>query len=317
MTNFRQRVSGGLVRGWRASGTDRVDAVYRQHVPPSLAEGLDERARGSPLFARRNASFLSGMTLVLLSVAATAPGRHLRLAVYALSFWHYYLYWLACCLATVSLSVFKRDAIAMKTVSLVALGVAYLSGRPDPASLAVMAAGFLLNALGARALGSDRTYYGNEVVGLPRRHIIAFPYSWTSHPMLLGNVAAFGGTLINADFRRSWWPLACIHVALNFGLLWMEVAVAPAAARWRRTRTGGTPTGTTRPFTARGLGVAGAVAASGGLLGWVAGSWPESSHPLLYAAIGAGIAAHAVVTYVCYSFAGLPLEESRTGTLAE
>ena len=25
--------------------------------------------------------------------------------------------------------------------------------------------------------------------------------------MLVGNVAAFGGTLLNADFRRAWWPL--------------------------------------------------------------------------------------------------------------
>jgi hypothetical protein len=31
--------------------------------------------------------------------------------------------------------------------------------------------------------------------------------------MLAGNVVAFAGTLINADFRREWWPLACAHVA--------------------------------------------------------------------------------------------------------
>jgi len=46
----------------------------------------------------------------------------------------------------------------------------------------------------------------------------------TSHPMILGNVAAFGGTLINAPFRADWWPLASLHVVLNIGLLAMELA---------------------------------------------------------------------------------------------
>ncbi len=44
----------------------------------------------------------------------------------------------------------------------------------------------------ARALGTDRTYYGHEVAGLPHRRITTFPYSWISHPMLAGNIAAFG-----------------------------------------------------------------------------------------------------------------------------
>ena len=41
------------------------------------------------------------------------------------------------------------------------------------------------------------------MAGLPARRITAFPYSLTSHPMILGNVAAFGGTLINAALPRS------------------------------------------------------------------------------------------------------------------
>ena len=73
-------------------------------------------------------------------------------------------------------------------------------------------------------LGLDRTYYGHEVAGLPPRRITAFPYSLTAHPMILGNVAAFGGTLINAGFREQWWPLAGLHVAANVGLLVMERA---------------------------------------------------------------------------------------------
>src|SRR5258708_13533499 len=54
--------------------------------------------------------------------------------------------------------------------------------------------------------------------------------------MILGNVAAFGGTLITPEFRQHWWPLASLHVALNIGLLVMELA-----GPWRRrtVRLGG------------------------------------------------------------------------------
>ena len=55
--------------------------------------------------------------------------------------------------------------------------------------------------------------------------------------MILGNVAAFGGTLINPAFRELWWPLACLHVALNVGLLVMELA----GPRHRIVRIGGGP----------------------------------------------------------------------------
>ena len=82
----------------------------------------------------------------------------------------------------------------------------------------------------AAALGIDRTYYGHEVAGLPPRRISEFPYSLTSHPMIVGNVAAFGGTLLNPEFRQHWWPLAGLHVALNIGLLAMELA-GPRRAR--------------------------------------------------------------------------------------
>ena len=48
--------------------------------------------------------------------------------------------------------------------------------------------------------------------------------------MIVGNVAAFGGTLLNPEFRQHWWPLAGLHVALNIGLLAMELA-GPRRAR--------------------------------------------------------------------------------------
>jgi hypothetical protein len=185
---------------------------------------------------RRNASTLSCVLLVLSILLGAVLDRSLPAAVYLLSFWHYYLYWLAFTRGTVPFDVFKRDAVAMKTVSVAALATAYLAQPVDPASLIVIAGGILLNVRAAAALGIDRTYYGHEVAGLPPRRITAFPYSLTSHPMILGNVAAFGGTLINADFRQQWWPLAVLHVVLNMGLLAMELA---GPQRRRAVRIGG------------------------------------------------------------------------------
>ena len=161
----------------------------------------------------------------MLAVLAVAWREHsVALAVYLLSFWHYYLYWLACAFGTASFDVFKRDAIAMKAVSVAVLAVVYLSYPLDIVSLSVIAAGSLLNMRAAAALGVDRTYYGYELAGLPPRRITSFPYSLTGHPMILGNVAAFGGTLLNPAFREAWGPLAGLHVALNIGLLAMELA---------------------------------------------------------------------------------------------
>jgi len=173
---------------------------------------------------RRHASTLSCALLVLAILFGAALARSLPAAVYLLSFWHYSLYWLAFAFGTAHFDVFKRNAIAMKALSVTALAFVYLSAPLDPVSLAVIAGGILLSLRAAQVLGLDRTYYGHEVAGLPARRITAFPYSLTSHPMILGNVAAFGGTLINAPFRAEWWPLASLHVVLNIGLLAMELA---------------------------------------------------------------------------------------------
>jgi hypothetical protein len=185
---------------------------------------LSESSRSFRAVVGRNGSTLSCALLVLSVLLGAALDRSLPLAVYLLSFWHYYLYWLAFAFGAVPFEVFKRDAVAMKTVSVAILAVVYLANPIDLASLTVIAAGVLLNLRAAAALGIDRTYYGHEVAGLPGRRITAFPYSLTSHPMILGNVAAFGGTLINASFREQWWPLAVVHVVLNAGLLAMELA---------------------------------------------------------------------------------------------
>jgi hypothetical protein len=173
---------------------------------------------------RRHASTLSCVLLVLSILLGAALARSLPAAVYLLSFWHYGLYWLAFAFGASDFDAFKRNAIAMKTFSVTALAVVYLSAPLDPVSLAVIAGGVLLNVRAAQVLGLDRTYYGHEVAGLPALRITGFPYSLTDHPMILGNVAAFGGTMINASFRADWWPLASLHVVLNIGLLAMELA---------------------------------------------------------------------------------------------
>ncbi|MEI7871878.1 MAG: methyltransferase [Alphaproteobacteria bacterium] len=178
---------------------------------------------------------LAVLLSVLLSVLLGAALEHsLPRAVWLLSFWHYYLYWLAAAFGVPSFDVFKRDAVAMKTVSVAVLASAYLAAPLDLASLAVIAAGIGLNIRAASVLGVDRTYYGHEVAGLPPRRITAFPYSLVAHPMILGNVAAFGGTLINPAFAQRWWLLVCLHVALNIGLLVMELM-----GRGRTVRIGG------------------------------------------------------------------------------
>lgn len=187
-------------------------------------------------YAVRNASSLAYGSFALVVLGAAASGAQGALAVYLLGFWHYYLYWLAFAFGRAPFDVFKRDAVVAKAVSVAVFATVYLAAPLDFASLAAVAIGVLLNVRAAAVLGFDRTYYGHEVAGLPPLRIAAFPYSSMAHPMIVGNVLAFGGTLINADFARQWWPLACLHVALNVGLLAMELAGKP---RERFVRIGG------------------------------------------------------------------------------
>lgn len=193
-----------------------------------------ERSSSLNAVVWRHASILACALFMFSVLLGAGLEQCLPLAVYALSFWHYYLYWLAFAYGVPSFDVFKRDAVALKAVSVAALAAIYLAQPLESVSLAVIAGGILLNARAASVLGIDRTYYGHEVAGLPPRRVTAFPYSLTGHPMILGNIAAFGGTLLNPAFRVNWWPLAGLHVALNIGLLVMELA-----GRRRIVRIGG------------------------------------------------------------------------------
>jgi len=65
-------------------------------------------------------STLSCALFVGAVLLGAALERSLAPAVWLLSFWHYYLYWLAVAFGTPSFDAFKRDAVAMKTVSVAA-----------------------------------------------------------------------------------------------------------------------------------------------------------------------------------------------------
>jgi Phospholipid methyltransferase len=177
-------------------------------------------------------------TVLLTSRLAASPA----LAVYALSFWHYLFYWWAYRHGAVQPARFRSDAILMKGVALTALASAYLPQPRHWSSALVIGTGFMLNLAAARALGQTRTYYGWELGELPRRWVTRFPYSVVPHPMLVGNMLAFGGTLLNPGFRQAWWPLAVLHVALNGVLIVMETSVTPRRTR----RTGAVPAWTER-----------------------------------------------------------------------
>jgi hypothetical protein len=178
--------------------------------------------------------------------------------------------------------VFKRDAVAMKTVSVAALAAVNLAFPFDLVSLIVIACGILLNMRAAAVLGIDRTYYGAELARLAPRRITDFPYSLVAHPMILGNVAAFGGTLINPAFRQHWWPLAGLHVALNIGLLAMELA---GPQRRRAVRLVG------------GLAFAGVLSGAAFILG----SETAATAPVAGALLGAATLACAWALYRCYA----------------
>jgi hypothetical protein len=158
--------------------------------------------------------------MVVLGIGAIA-GQWV-VVVYALSFWHYLIYALAFVPRAVRLRVFEHDAVLMKAASLAVFAAVYLPSVPSLLSLLVVAFGLLFNLAAARALGTDRTYYGYELAALPGERVTAFPYSLLSHPMLTGNAVAFTGTMLDDTFRAAWWPLAVAHVILNLAILVME-----------------------------------------------------------------------------------------------
>jgi hypothetical protein len=174
---------------------------------------------------------LTALVAVAIIITAHAAERW-GLAVYALSFWHFPVYVLAFLWRTVPKERFMRDGVLLKGLSLAVFAAVLWVTVPNPLSLIVMAAGFTLNITAARALGAERTYYGYELSALPPRRVTSFPYSLTAHPMLFGNMLAYGGTLLDQAFREDWWPLGVLHVGLNLLIILNE-------AYGRRSRPAG------------------------------------------------------------------------------
>lgn len=223
--------------------------------------------------------------VVVLSTAAVDGSW--TVAGYLLSCWHYYLYWLAYRYGAVELTVFKTDALVMKSVALGWFFVLYGREPLDLPSAGTMLVGFSLNALGARALGIDRTYYGHEVAGLAWQRVAGFPYSWLSHPMLVGNLVAFGGSLLHPRFREDWWPLAGLHLAMNAFVLGMEMWVTPL----RRHVAGGRRTPAPRAYVPTLLGWLLAGARLGLLAGARVGAGVTPGAGAILGAASAGLAA--------------------------
>lgn len=173
------------------------------------------------MFNRDPFLLLTSLFTVAVLIVAYVADRW-ALAVYALSFWHFPVYVLAFLCRTIPQERFIQDGIVLKTLSLVIFGIIMLITLPNILAIVVMAAGFTLNITAARALGAKRTYYGYELADLPLKRITSFPYSLTAHPMLIGNMFAYGGTLLDDAFRLNWWPLGVLHVGLNLLIILNE-----------------------------------------------------------------------------------------------
>lgn len=91
-----------------------------------------ERSRPLRAVVARNSSTLSCILLVVSVLLAAALETSLPLAVYLLSFWHYYIYWLAFSFGAIRF-------VAMKTVGVAALAAVYLAAPIDVVSLIAIA----------------------------------------------------------------------------------------------------------------------------------------------------------------------------------
>lgn len=187
---------------------------------------------------KRDPIWLVTTLLVLAVLAITSTAESFVLAIYALSFWYYLVYALAFFWRQITLERFIRDSMLLKILSLLVLTLVLWNTWPNPVSIIVMIAGFALSIAATRALGTERTYYGFELAALPPKHITSFPYSHTAHPMLIGSMLAFGGTLLDETFREGWWPLGLLHVVLSLLIILMEAyGTESRQAGWKTALT--------------------------------------------------------------------------------
>lgn len=164
------------------------------------------------------------LAVSMASACGAAIDGNVAVAAWIAGFLHYALYLRAFAWGVPDFAAFKHAAVALKAVGIGMLALPYLKASPGLPSVVVVLAGIALSAAAAWRLGIDRTYYGQEVAGLPPLRATGFPYSLTAHPMIGGNLAAIAGTLLDPSFRKEWGILAAAHLVANLGLLAMEVA---------------------------------------------------------------------------------------------
>ena len=164
------------------------------------------------------------LAVSIAAACGAALDGNLAAAAWLAGFLHYALYLRAFAWGVPDFHGFKRAAVALKMVGIGMLALPYASASPGLPSVVVVLAGIALSTAAASRLGIDRTYYGQEVAGLPALRATGFPYSLAAHPMIAGNLIAIGGTLLAPSFTAEWGYLAAAHLAANLGLLAMEIA---------------------------------------------------------------------------------------------
>jgi len=169
-----------------------------------------------------------------VGLLGAALDRSRPLAVYLLSFWHYYSIGSPSLFGAVAFDVFKRDAVAMKTVSVAALATVYLAAPLDLASLIVVACGILLNVRAAAALGSTGPITVTRWPACRRGELPPFPIADRPSDDPGNRIAAWR----HLDQRRfaAWWPLrACMSPSTSDCSSWSW----PARGAPRRAARGG------------------------------------------------------------------------------
>jgi hypothetical protein len=174
-----------------------------------------------------NLAYVASLAAASVSVGSARP------LVLGASFVHYLMYLAAFHVRRdVAFGAFVRDAVFFKVVSFTVLGALYLSARTwDPVSAALVAAGFGLSAISARALGWQRTYFGVELGAVAPGRVDRFPYGTIPHPMIAGSVVGLLGVHALAPFREAWPWLVPAHLVLYAVHLLQEVSdwhLAPA-----------------------------------------------------------------------------------------
>ncbi len=94
-----------------------------------------------------------------------------------------------------------RDARLFKTIALMHLArylLPLVQLPRDTVAVLLVTIGFTITMLATARLGMVRTYFGSELGFVKPKWITGFPYGYIAHPMIVGQLFAFGNILY-------WW----------------------------------------------------------------------------------------------------------------